>query len=188
MTIKVFIYNFIEITICIVENATTHMCPDFSTRISNSYRHLTTAWIHPWPIEVDIFSPFLNLTWYSEKDLDGLALYMRLLDDESKINVTLPNGWVVAYSYNDTKARLYEKQYGIMYLCQPWLINVPGHHSHLSCFNYTYYNSVEYYEELRYNFVYWYNYQQPAVSIMIAFSTLTTLTGVFGKFIIDYPK
>ena len=170
------------ISLCFAGNRVSQIKLNSSNLAADGNEYLTTPWIYPWPIEVHEVSPFLNLTEYSQKDLEGLALLMRLQARRFLFNQTVPGyGWIAFYGHNTTMAQLYEQQHGSMYLCQPRLSNIPAFVSHLSCWNYTYYGSAAYETKLRNTFSYWYNYQQPAVSIMIAIAFFVTLTGVTGK-------
>ena len=145
----------------------------------------TTPWSHPWPKEVHFLSPHYNFSnpMFTDDIFDAIILYMNFSSLDALYNQSLGGEyWFAVYTLDRDKAEHYRiKHYGLdgyLFICMPIIWNHPVlNYNGFECYNYT----GESWQDNRHDFTWWYNYQRPAVDIMISVSALVTLAGVFGK-------
>ena len=143
--------------------------------------------IHPWPAEIDVFYPYLNLYEWSEKYWNGLLLQRSIPSTFYNIANVKAAGWLAAWDLNITEMdRIYFESFyqsgRDMFVCNPTLIgNYKKYPTRMYCYNYTPNAFDGYYRQDEIGYVY--NREKPTVDILIAFATILFVTGGFGEYI-----
>ena len=140
---------------------------------------------YPWPPEINLFYPYINLYEFTEDHWKGLLLQQSFDFVSQNFTNIRGAGWIAVWTYNYTLVNDYYYKYydgtkKQMFICNPVLVaNYKEHPNDINCFNYTPKTS-DYLDKLN-DLGYVYNSEKPMVDIMIALTTVLVVFGAFGK-------